>query len=361
VTNLVEALGQIPALQTQVHCFGASRPDAFSYQIHDPFTVINPATQSLLIDLDIAQALSGVQLAHSHTWYANFAGHLASKMYDIPHVITAHSLEPLRPWKSEQLGGGYEISSWVERISYQDAAAIIAVSDGMRSDVLQAYPNVAPDRVVTIRNGIDVTRFQPRHDPAVLEKYSIRGPFALFVGRITRQKGLAHLLRAWKEVPSEYGLVLAASSPDEPAIGAEVESLINELQGERNNVIWLREMLNRDELVALLTSARVFACPSIYEPLGIVNLEAMACQTAVVASAVGGIPEVVLPGQTGELVALEEDRTIFESDFARALIKVMSDESLAARYGIAGRNRATQDFSWDKVAEQTYNLYRSLR
>ena len=359
VANLVSALGAISELRAQVHCFGLPRADARAYELSGPFSRINPAVQALLIDADMAHELAGVRLVHSHTWYANFAGHLASKMYRIPHVITAHSLEPLRPWKAEQLGGGYEISSWVERISYENAAAIIAVSDGMRSDVLAAYPKVDPNRVITIRNGIDVARFSPKSDPATLQKYGIAGPFALFVGRITRQKGLAHLLRAWRKVPQEFTLVLAASSPDEPAIGAEVEGLVAELQRD-HKVIWLKEMLSRDELVSLLSAARVFVCPSIYEPLGIVNLEAMACETAVVATEVGGIPEVVVPGETGELVTLHENRDRFESELSATLIRVLSDESLAHAYGKAGRVRATESFGWDKVAAQTYSLYRSL-
>lgn len=360
VSNLVAALNSVDSLTTQVHCFGEPRIDAIAHELKEPLTKINPALQSLLIDLEMASSLSGIDIAHSHTWYANFAGYLASKMHGIPHVVTAHSLEPLRPWKAEQLGGGYAISSWVEKLSYLDAAAIIAVSDGMREDVLSSYPEVSPAKVVTIRNGIDVSKFSPNYDPKVLSKYGVSSPFALFVGRITRQKGLAHLLRAWHEVPKEFGLVLAASSPDEPAIGAEVEALIAELQKERTNVIWLKEMLVRDELTALLSAARVFVCPSIYEPLGIVNLEAMACQTAVVASKVGGIPEVVISGETGELVELGSDLGKFESELASAINKVMSDENLAIRYGKAGRERASAEFSWDKVANQTVDLYRSL-
>jgi len=360
VKNLAEALGATREVNSEVHCFGGPRVDAKGYELQAPFTEINPALQTLLIDMDMALNIKATDLVHSHTWYANFAGHLASKIYQVPHVITAHSLEPLRPWKAEQLGGGYQISSWVEALAYENAAAIIAVSDGMRKDVIASYPKIDPEKVITIRNGIDTERFKPTDTPSILDKYGIKQPFALFVGRITRQKGLAHLLRAWKAIPKEYSLVLAAGSPDEPKIGAEVESLINELQAERGNIIWIKEMLPHEELVAMLTAARVFVCPSVYEPLGIVNLEAMACETAVVASAVGGIPEVVRSNETGILVEFDEDAKTFEKRLSDSLAKVLGDETLAKSLGVAGRKRAIDEFGWDKVAKQTINLYRSL-
>ena len=360
VSNLVTALADIPDIATKVHCFGPRREDAVNYELHGDLASINPALQALLIDSDIASQLGGVDIAHSHTWYANLAGYLASKMYNIPHVVTAHSLEPLRPWKAEQLGGGYQISSWAEKISYESADAIIAVSDGMRADVLAAYPQIDPNKVHTIRNGINTLKFKPEKDCSILEKLGIDKPYALFVGRITRQKGLAHLLRAWRQVSSDYSLVLAAGSPDEPAIGAEVEQLIAELSEERGNIHWIKEMLPHKELTSLLTHAQAFLCPSIYEPLGIVNLEAMACETAVVASRVGGIPEVVADGETGLLVDFSNQHEIFETNFAAAINTVMSDSSLAHRYGKAGRERAIAEFGWDKVAVQTTNLYRSV-
>jgi starch synthase len=282
------------------------------------------------------------------------------KIFGIPHVITAHSLEPLRPWKAEQLGGGYQISSWAEKISYESASAIIAVSDGMRADVLKAYPKIDTNKVVTIRNGIDTNAFAPNPNSEVLKKYGINSPYGLFVGRITRQKGLAHLLRAWQRVPKDYSLVLAAGSPDEPAIGAEVEQLIAELSKQRGNIIWIKQMLDREELTALLTGAQVFLCPSIYEPLGIVNLEAMACETAVVASKVGGIPEVVVDNETGLLVDYSSNPSEFEDLLASAINKLMSDKSLSTKYGQAGRIRAIEHFGWDKVANSTIELYRSL-
>ena len=360
VTNLVSALTSNPMISADVHCFGPKRSDASNYELSGELSKINPALQALLIDSDIASRLGGIDLAHSHTWYANLAGFLASREFGIPHVVTAHSLEPLRPWKAEQLGGGYQISSWAEQISYENAAAIIAVSDGMRADVLHAYPNVDPSKVHTIRNGVDTQRFKPETDESFLKQLGIASPYAIFVGRITRQKGLAHLLRSWRQVSPEFSLVLAAGSPDEPAIGAEVESLISELSSERGNVYWIKEMLPHRELTSLLTHARTFVCPSIYEPLGIVNLEAMACETAVVASRVGGIPEVVNDGVTGLLVDYSQDHEIFESNFAAAINTVMSDSSLAHRFGKAGRERAVVEFGWDKVATQTINLYRSV-
>ncbi len=360
VSNLVSALNASESVKCQVHCFGATRSDATGYALQPPFTDINPALQTLLIDSDMALNLKGASIAHSHTWYANFAGYLASKIYSIPHVVTAHSLEPLRPWKAEQLRGGYIISSWVEKLAYENAAAIISVSDGMKRDILNSYPDVDPKKVVTIRNGIDTERFKPKSSNAVLEKYAVTGPFAIFVGRITRQKGLAHLLRAWKQIDPKYGLVIAAGSPDEPSIGAEVEALIGVLQRERKNVIWIKEMLPHDELVTLLSAAKVFTCPSIYEPLGIVNLEAMACETAVVATAVGGIPEVVADEITGLLVKPNQNSEVFEQDFANSLSRVLSDESLAKKLGVEGRKRAVAEFGWDKVASATIDLYRRL-
>ncbi|MEY2722886.1 MAG: hypothetical protein RIS57_793 [Actinomycetota bacterium] len=360
VSNLVTALNATGIVRCQVSCFGAPRPDASAYELNEPLTKINPALQTLLIDSDMAMNLKEVSLVHSHTWYANFAGYLASKIYSIPHVVTAHSLEPLRPWKAEQLGGGYVISSWVEKTAYESASAIISVSDGMRADIINAYPKVDPSKIITIRNGIDTEKFKPTNNEKVLKKYGVSGPFAIFVGRITRQKGLAHLLRAWKLVDPRFAIVIAAGSADEPVIGAEVEQLISELQKSRSNVHWIKEMLPHDELVALLTAAQVFACPSIYEPLGIVNLEAMACETAVVASSVGGIPEVVADGKTGYLVKLSQDSSQFEAEFAGALDKVLSDESLAQKLGAAGRNRVVAEFGWDKVASTTIDLYRSL-
>jgi starch synthase len=288
------------------------------------------------------------------------AGHIAALQHGIPHIVSAHSLEPLRPWKSEQLGGGYRISSWAEKTAYESASAIIAVSDGMRGDVLKAYPAIDPSKVVTIRNGVDTNKFAPNYDASVPESYGINGPFAIFVGRITRQKGLAHLLRAWKDVPAEYGLVLAAGSPDEEGIGNEVAALIAELHSTRSNVWWIKEMLPHDKLTAMLTAADLFICPSVYEPLGIVNLEAMGCETAVLGSRVGGIPEVVADKETGELVDYHGEAAPFEKALTESITRLMSQPELLKKYGAAGRKRAQELFGWDAVAALTVDLYRKV-
>jgi starch synthase len=361
VVQLTEALRKVAGIQVDVHCFGGARNDgSFGYETPAEFASSNPALQAIATDLAIAANLGEVDLIHSHTWYANMAGHTASLLYGTPHIVSAHSLEPLRPWKAEQLGGGYKISSWAEKTAYESAAAIIAVSDGMRADVISAYPDVDPAKIVTIRNGVDTTKFAPNHDDSVLKEFGITGRYAMFVGRITRQKGLAHLLRAWKNVPAEYGLVLAAGSPDEETVGNEVAALIAELQATRPNVWWIKEMLPHDKLTAALTQADLFLCPSIYEPLGIVNLEAMGCQTAVLASRVGGIPEVVSHKVTGELVDYTSDHTKFEADLTEAISSLMSQPELLQQYGEAGRKRAISEFGWDAVAAQTISLYRSV-
>ena len=359
--QLTQALRELDGVSVDVHCFGGVRDDgATGYSTPDSFAHANPAVQAIATDLDIANNLQNVNVIHSHTWYANMAGHFGSLLHGIPHVITAHSLEPLRPWKADQLGGGYQISSWAEKSAYEAADAIIAVSDGMRADVLAAYPNVDPAKVVTIRNGVDVHRFKPTADSALLAEFGITGRYAMFVGRITRQKGLAHLLRAWQNVPAEYGLVLAAGSPDEETIGNEVKALIEELQKTRPNVIWIPEMLPHEKLCALLSTADLFICPSIYEPLGIVNLEAMACETAVLATRVGGIPEVVADGSTGKLVDYSGDGAALEAGLSMAITELMNEPELLRQYGQAGRKRAAAEFGWPAVARATLALYQSL-
>ena len=361
VVQLTQALRAVSGIEVDVHCFGGARTDgAFGYDTPSEFSSANPALQAIATDLLIANNLHNVDVIHSHTWYANMAGLTASLLYGTPHIVSAHSLEPLRPWKAEQLGGGYQISSWAEKTSYEAAAAIIAVSDGMRADVLAAYPSVDPKKVVTIRNGVDTSKFAPNNNPAVLQEFGITGRYAMFVGRITRQKGLAHLLRAWKSVPAEYGLVLAAGSPDEETVGNEVAALIAELQATRSNVWWIKEMLPHDKLTAALTQADLFLCPSIYEPLGIVNLEAMGCETAVLASRVGGIPEVVSHQETGILVDYTSDHSRFEADLATTISELMADPARLEKYGKAGRLRAQTHFGWDAVAAQTISLYRSV-
>ena len=361
VVQLTAALRKVSGINVDVHCFGGARQDgAFGYQTPQEFTSANPALQALATDMLIAHHLGDVDVVHSHTWYANMAGHTAALLYGKPHIISAHSLEPLRPWKADQLGGGYAISSWAEKTAYEAASAIIAVSDGMRADVLSSYPNVDPSKVVTIRNGVDTDEWSPIDDPSVAESFGITGRYAIFVGRITRQKGLAHLLRAWSQVPDDYGLVLCAGSADEAGIGAEFEELVSQLQKQRKNIWWIKDMLPKPQLIPLLTGADLFLCPSIYEPLGIVNLEAMACQTAVLASRVGGIPEVVEHGVTGMLVDYTTDSATFESNIAQGIAELMADPQRLIEFGIAGRNRAISEFGWDAVAEATISLYRSV-
>ena len=361
VVQLTQALRKVSGVEVYVHCFGGARTDgAFGYDTPNEFTSANPALQAIATDLVIANHLGDVDVIHTHTWYANMAGHTASLLYGTPHIVSAHSLEPLRPWKAEQLGGGYKISSWAEKTAYEAADAIIAVSDGMRADILSAYPDVNPAKVFTIRNGVDTEKFAPHYDESVLKEFGVTGRYAIFVGRITRQKGLAHLLRAWKNVPAEYGLVLAAGSPDEEIIGNEVAALIAELQTTRSNVWWVKQMLPHEKLAPLLTHADLFICPSIYEPLGIVNLEAMGCETAVLASRVGGIPEVVSHMQTGELVDYTTDHAKFESDLTSAISSLMANPELLHKYGKAGRARAQSEFGWDAVAAQTVALYKSV-
>lgn len=323
----------------------------------------NNALRTLSVDLSIAAALTDIDLAHSHTWYANMAGHLAKLLHGIPHVMTAHSLEPLRPWKAEQLGGGYAVSSWAERTAAEAADAVIAVSHGMRADVLACYPRVDPDRVHVVHNGIDTALYRPDPRVDVLERLGIdpARPFVLFVGRITRQKGVPHLVRAAREFAPGTQVVLCAGSPDTPELDAEFRSLVTELRERRGDVLWIPQMLPRPDVVQLLTHAAVFVCPSVYEPLGIVNLEAMACGTAVVASAVGGIPEVVEHGRTGLLVPYEEaDPRGFEAALAAAVNEVVGDGGRARAMGEAGRRRAVTEFGWDAVARRTVEVYESV-
>jgi starch synthase len=366
VEHLVASLRRQPDTAVDVACFGADRPDGTpGFEPPAELASANAAIATLGTDLRIAQAVGGVDLVHSHTWYANFAGHMAGLLHGVPHVITAHSLEPLRPWKAEQLAGGYRISSWVEGRTYAEAAAIIAVSEGMRADVLSCYPQVDPAKVQVVHNGIDARLYHPVHDPEVLSRHGIAGdrPFIVFVGRITRQKGLPHLLAAARDLRPGAQLVLCASSPDTPELGEEVRRLVAELRAERgyDSVVWIESQVPREDLIVLYSMARAFVCPSVYEPLGIVNLEAMACATPVVASAVGGIPEVVDDGRTGLLVPYTPDDTAaFEGALAAALNRVLDDEALAKSLGAAGRQRAADEFGWDAIAARTVEVYRSV-
>jgi starch synthase len=373
VAELVRALRQRPDLETRVHAFGAPRDEALtaSYPDHAELASANGALRTLGVDLSIADGCAGTDIVHSHTWYANFAGHLSSLLYGVPHVVSAHSLEPLRPWKAEQLGGGYAVSSWVEKTSYEAAAAVIAVSAAMRDDVLASYPSIDPARVHVVHNGIDTDDWTPRPNPDRARELGVDPdrPSVVFVGRITRQKGLPLFLRAVAELPPEVQIVLCAGAPDTPEIQAEVAGLVDDLRRHRDGIVWIAEMLPRRDVIALLTSATAFACPSIYEPLGIVNLEAMACETAVVATATGGIPEVVVDGETGRLVPIEQatdgtgtplDPDRYVADFAAALNEVVADPERAAAMGKAGRQRAIDAFSWGAIAERTVEVYRSV-
>jgi alpha-maltose-1-phosphate synthase len=349
-----------------VHCFGAPR-SAEGVHSHNPapgLDTANQALRTLSADLSITAAVDGVDLVHSHTWYANLAGHLAKILYGIPHVVTAHSLEPRRPWKAEQLGGGYQLSSWVEKTSYEAADAVIAVSSGMRDDVLDCYPALDPAKVRVVRNGIDTTAYHPVTEDDALRHYGVDPdrPIVVFVGRITRQKGVGHLIAAAHHIDPAAQLVLCAGAPDTPEIAEETRTAVSELAAARPGVIWIQKMLQPAEVRQLLSHATVFVCPSVYEPLGIVNLEAMACGTAVVASDVGGIPEVVDDGVTGRLVHYDAaDEPAFRMGLAEVVNEVLADPERARRMGAAGRTRAEQEFSWAGVAEQTVEVYRSVR
>ncbi|MEV8427233.1 glycogen synthase [Streptomyces sp. HUAS 31] len=344
----------------EVHCWGEGR--AVGVLRHRPWSALdtgNDALRTFSVDLAMAAGLEGRELVHSHTWYANLGGHLAKLLYGIPHVMTAHSLEPLRPWKAEQLGGGYALSSWAEATAIEAADAVIAVSGAMREDILGCYPALDPGRVHVVHNGIDTTLYRPDHRTDVLTRFGLDAdrPFVLFVGRITRQKGVPHLLRAIRHIDPAAQVVLCAGAPDTPEIDQEFRDLYQELSRVREGVHWIPQMLPRPEVIQLLTHAAVFVCPSVYEPLGIVNLEAMACGTPVVASRVGGIPEVVDDGKTGLLVPLDDD---FEAGLAHALDSVIGDPEAARRMGEAGRERAVGEFGWDAVARRTAGLYREI-
>jgi len=371
VAELVRALrGRI---EVMVRCFGMPRDEAnvVNYRVPAELTDANASIATLGVDLQIAQDVVGTNLVHSHTWYANAAGHLASLLHDVPHVVTAHSLEPLRPWKAEQLGGGYRVSSWIEKTAFESAAAVIAVSEGMRRDILRSYPAIDEEKVTVVYNGIDLQKWMPVVDDELVRSLGIDPdrPSVVFVGRITRQKGLPYLLRAAALLPPDVQLVLCAGAPDTPEILAEVQAGVAALQAERSGVVWLDTLLSQHDLSAVLSQATTFVCPSVYEPLGIVNLEAMACSVPVVGTATGGIPEVVDDGVTGRLVPIEQaqdgtgtplDPDGFIADLAATLTEVVSDPVAAKRMGEAGRARAERDFSWTAIADRTTEIYRGL-
>ncbi|WP_062134238.1 glycogen synthase [Demequina aestuarii] len=377
VTELAAVLGQ--HIDVEVRAFDGPRdePHVTGYEALGG-GVGDAALDVLAHNLPMARDCEGADLVHSHTWYANMAGHLAARLHGIPHILSAHSLEPLRPWKAEQLGGGYRVSSWIEQTAYEGADAVIAVSGGMRDDILRSYPTIDPGKVQVIHNGIDVEAWAaPSTDEeraAAAEVVSRWGldpsrPAVVFVGRITRQKGLPHFLRAVEKLPSEVQIVLCAGAPDTKDIAAEVSGLVSKLQERRDGVIWIEEHLPRPQLVAVLDACTAFACPSVYEPLGIVNLEAMAVGLPVVATATGGIPEVVVPGETGTLVPIDQvadgtgtptDPEAFIDDLAAALADMVSDPERARRMGAAGRERAAEHFSWETIGERTLALYEDI-
>jgi alpha-maltose-1-phosphate synthase len=361
VAHLVPQLREL--VEVDVHCFGAPREDAIAHAVAPGLDGANPALRTLSVDLSMVAASAGLDLVHSHTWYANHAGQLAKLLHGIPHVITAHSLEPRRPWKAEQLGGGYRLSSWVERTAYLDADAIIAVSDGMRADVLEVYPGLDPERVHVVHNGIDTDLYHPVTETDVLTGFGIDPgrPIVVFVGRITRQKGVEHLVAAAHEIDRDAQIVLCAGAPDTPELAAEIGSAVETLSANRPGVFWIQQMLEVTAVRQLLSHATVFVCPSVYEPLGIVNLEAMACGAAVVASDVGGIPEVVADGQTGLLVHYDEaDVRAFRHGLAAAVNRLLGDSALTQTFGIAGRERAMAEFGWAKAAARTVEIYLSI-
>jgi alpha-maltose-1-phosphate synthase len=366
-------------VEVTVHCWGAPRPPGWEPPVlaYEPWGALAGGAPSLAalravsIDLAMSAGAEGAGLVHSHTWYANFGGHLAKLIHSIPHVATVHSLEPLRPWKAEQLGGGYALSSFCEKTGLEAADAIVAVSSAMRDDILTTYPSIDAGRVTVVHNGIDTDEFRP--DPATgsLGRLGIDPdvPAVVFVGRVTRQKGLTHLLHAATMLDPAVQLVLCAGAPDTPELEAEILANVESLRAAGHRVLWIEEMLPRPELIQVLSHATVFVCPSVYEPLGIVNLEAMACETAVVASRIGGIPEVVEDGVTGLLVPLElrndgsgepADPEAFARDLAERLQRVLADSALAERYGQAGRERAVRQFGWPAIAERVVDVYRSV-
>ena len=361
-------------IDVQVHCFGAPRSSPLVAAAYQPWQALqggrpeDAALAAMSVDLAMARGLEGVDLVHSHTWYANLAGHLAKLVWDVPHVCTSHSLEPLRPWKAEQLGGGYALSLFCERTALLSADAVIAVSEAMRRDLLACYPAVDPGRVHTIHNGIDAGAYVPDHDDAALVRHDIDPgrPLIVFVGRIARQKGIDHLLRAAPQIDRAAQLVLIASAPDTPEIAAETRGLRDAAQAAGASLVWIEEMVPRPELIQVLSHATAFVCPSIYEPFGLVNLEAMACEAAVVASAVGGIPEIVVDGETGYLVPCDPEAVAsdvvaarqFEATLAARINQLVADPDLATRLGTAGRRRVLERFTWEQVALRTVEVYR---
>jgi len=365
VAQLVPQLRKL--IDVDVQCMGEPREGATAHLENYPEGA-NAALRVFGADLSMAASVPDVDLVHSHTWYANLGGLLTGLLHDIPHVVSAHSLEPHRPWKAEQLAGGYNLSSWAEKTAFEAADAVIAVSAGMRTDTLDSYRNLDPAKVHVVKNGIDTDEFKPDANTDIVTSLGVDldKPSVVFVGRITRQKGLIHLVRAAEQLDPDTQLVLLAGAPDTPEIAQQIGDAFAHLQSTRGNVLWIEQMLPREQVRQVLSHATVFACPSVYEPLGIVNLEAMACETAVVASAVGGIPEVVVDGETGYLVpydpAQADDPAFvkgFEEDLAAKINSLTADPGKAREFGLAGRQRCIDEFSWAKIAAETVDVYRT--
>ena len=367
-------------IEVEVHCWGPQQADQGRLHVRgaEPWAEISNGTEgkfkgaleALSLNLTQVKALDGIDVVHTHTWYVSMAGYLAKKLYSVPFVLTTHSLEPLRAWKAEQLGSGYAMSSWMERTAILDADAIIAVSQGTKTDILRAYPEVDPDRIHVIYNGIDLAEYQKTEETKALVDYGVDPavPYLLFVGRITRQKGVTHLVDAIRHLPADTQVVLCAGAPDTPEIAAEMRKKVQDVQQHHKRIVWIEKMVTKREAIQLYSNARVFCCPSVYEPFGIINLEAMACRVPVVASATGGIKEVVVEGKTGYLVPFDQDPvTSFPRDpetFARVLAsrssELMADPEKCQRFGEAGRRRVEEQFSWTAIAHQTIELYERL-
>jgi alpha-maltose-1-phosphate synthase len=366
-------------VEVEVRCWGQQQSDAGNLHVRgqEPWSEITQGTEekfkgaleAFSLNLTQIKALSGIDVVHTHTWYVSMAGFLAKKLYGVPFVLTTHSLEPLRAWKAEQLGSGYAMSSWMERTAILDADAVIAVSSGTKEDIQRAYP-VDPEKIHVIYNGIDLAQYQRTDSTKALRDHGVdlSIPYVLFVGRITRQKGVTHLVDAIRYLPRDVQVVLCAGAPDTPEISAELQQKVNEARAFNPKVIWIDKMLPKQEAIELYSHATVFCCPSVYEPFGIINLEAMACQAAVVASATGGIKEVVVDGVTGYLVPFEQDPVTsfpldpekFSRDLAAKLNELLADKEKCRRFGQAGRKRAEEKFSWTAIADQTIALYQKL-
>lgn len=367
-------------IEVEVHCWGPQHSDDGNLHVRgqEPWAEISNgaagkfkgALEALSLNLTQVKALQGIDVVHTHTWYASMAGYLAKKLYDVPFVLTTHSLEPLRTWKAEQLGTGYAMSSWMERTAILDADAIIAVSHGTRADILRAYPEVDPGMIHVIYNGIDLVEYQKTEDAEALTEHGVDAavPYVLFVGRITRQKGVTHLVDAIDHLPPDTQVVLCAGAPDTPEIANELRQKIDTARKHHPRIVWIEKMLTKPDMVQLYSHARVFCCPSVYEPFGIINLEAMACRVPVVASATGGIKEVVVDGETGFLVPFDQapvtgfpsDPAKFARDLAFRLNELLEQPELCRRFGDAGRRRVENIFSWRTIAHQTIALYRRL-